>query len=167
MPRLDVHDTLILSMSLFFGKITNVDNGTSPITPIIGHVECNAFDHILYVCNRILLAFQHSASSSSVIRRPVVGLVRHFLRILSLALDTFLTIPPNSDCTVCVYWRADDTRTYQSLMYVPVFALTYCGCYPFHPSSNPCAHWAWLLLSHNYLMSTFGFGGNRLYDPAI
>lgn len=46
----------------------------------------------------------------------------------SLAPDTFPTIPPSSDYTVCVYWRM---RTYQSLLYVPAFALTHCGCYPF------------------------------------
>jgi len=124
-------------MSLFFsGNITNVDNGTSTMTPIAGYAEYNAFDHILYVCIRIFLTFQHSVSCSSVICRPVVGLVRHFLRNLSLAHGTFLAIPPSSDYTVCVYGRM---RTYQSLLYVPAFALTHCASHSFY-SSNPSAH---------------------------
>lgn len=131
-------------MSLYFaGKITNMDNGTSPITPIIGHVKCNASHTLL------------------------IELVRHspeFLRILSPAPATFLTIPPSPDYTVCVYWRM---RTYQRLCTFrrppsPTVGVTHS----IHPS-NPSAHWPWLLLSHNYLMSTFGFGVNRLYDPAI
>jgi len=36
-------------MSLYFaGKITNVDNGTSPMTPIIGHVEYDAYTLRVY-----------------------------------------------------------------------------------------------------------------------
>ena len=105
MPRLDVCDALILPMFLSFaGKITNVDNGTSPMTPIIGHVECNASGHILYVCIRTFFTLQHSDSSSTVIWRSVIGLVRHSLGNLSLAHDTFLTIPLSSDYTIRGYW---------------------------------------------------------------
>src|SRR5258708_8506546 len=58
-PRLDLHKIFIQPMFLFSaGEITNVENGTSPMTPIIGHVECNAFDHILYECTRIVLTFK-------------------------------------------------------------------------------------------------------------
>ena len=140
-------------MSLFFaGKITNVDNGTSLVTPIIGHMESNSSDHILYVCIRILFTFQHSVSSSSVIRHTVVG--------LAMALPPnieSLTTPPSSDHTVCVHWLS---RTYQSLLCVPAFALT-VGVTHSIRSSNPSAHRPWLLLSHNNLISTFGFGGNH------
>jgi hypothetical protein len=140
-PRLDVHNTFIEPMFLFSpGEITNVENGTSSMTPIIGHVECNAFDHIPYECTRIVLTFKSLVLVSLFLFGHLCG------RRASTALPSrpesrssfLIYISPNS---VCVYLGV---RKSHSLQYVPVFHLAHCGRYPSHPFKSDLA------LSHGY-----------------